>query len=108
MRGRLAGRMPAVLREHRQFRLLFFGQALSRIGDRITFVALPFAVLETGAGATEVGLVAAATTIPFFLFSLAAGVWADRVDRRTLMLGSDIVRLICQTAAGALLVADAA
>ncbi len=100
--------IPAVLREQRQFRLLFIGQALSGIGDRITFIALPFAVLATGAGATEVGLVAAATTLPFFVFSLVAGVIADRANRRTLMLGSDVVRLVCQLAAGLLLVTDRA
>jgi MFS family permease len=97
-----------VLRSNPQFRLLFIGQALSGIGDRITMVALPFAVLATGGGATEVGLVAGATTLPFFLFSLVAGVIADRLNRRTLMLGSDVARLLCQLAAGLLLVADAA
>jgi MFS family permease len=98
--------LPAVLRDNPQFRLLFLGQALSVFGDRITFVALPFAVLAAGGGATEVGLVAAATTLPFFLFSLVAGVIADRVNRRTLMLGSDVVRLLCQLAGGLLLVTD--
>jgi MFS family permease len=101
----MAGRMPAVLREHPQFRLLFAGQSLSMFGDRITFVALPFAVLETGAGAAEVGFVAAAMTIPFFAFSLVAGVWADRLDRRAMMLASDVVRMLCQGTAGALLLA---
>lgn len=100
--------IPAVLREQPQFRLLFVGQALSGFGDRVTMVALPFAVLATGAGATEVGLVAAATTVPFFVFSLVAGVIADRADRRTLMLGSDVVRLVCQLTAGLLLVTDRA
>lgn len=93
-----------MLREVPQFRLLFAGLSFSAIGDRITFVALPFAVIETGGGAAEVGLVAGATTLPFFLFSLAAGVLADRLDRRTLMLVSDAVRLVCQLTAGLLLV----
>lgn len=101
-------RLPAVLREQPEFRLLFLGQSLSGIGDRITFVALPFAVLATGAGATEVGLVAGATTLPFFAFSLVAGVIADRANRRTLMLGSDVVRAVCQMVAGLLLVTGAA
>jgi MFS family permease len=100
--------LPAVLREHPQFRLLFVGQALSGFGDRITFVALPFAVLAAGGGAAEVGLVAAATTLPFLLFSLVAGVIADRVNRRTLMLGSDVVRLLCQLAGGLLLISGRA
>jgi MFS family permease len=100
--------IPAVLREQPQFRLLFAGQALSALGDRITFVALPFAVLATGAGATEVGLVIGATTLPFLLFSLVAGVIADRANRRALMLGSDVVRLLCQLGAGLLLVTGSA
>lgn len=106
--GRAAGRMPAVLREHPQFRLLFAGQTLSVVGDRVTFVALPFAVLSAGGGAAEVGAVVAATTIPFLLFSLAAGVVADRLDRRALMVLSDAVRLVCQVVAGLLLISGAA
>lgn len=101
----IAARLPAVLREQRQFRLLFAGQSLSVIGDRITFIALPFAVLSIGGSAAEVGLVIGATTIPFLLLSLVAGVVADRIDRRTLMLASDVTRLICQLVAGGLLVA---
>ena len=38
--------IPAVLREERQFRLLFLGQVLSLVADRITAIVLPFAVLS--------------------------------------------------------------
>jgi len=105
MRAGLGARMPAVLRDEPQFRLLFWGQALSLIGDRITFVAMPFAVLAIGGGAADVGLVAGAQTLPFLVFSLAAGVWADRFDRRRIMIASDLVRLACQALAGTLLLA---
>jgi MFS family permease len=108
MRTALAARMPAVLREQPQFRLLFWGQALSIIGDRVTFVAMPFAVLAAGGGTKEVGLVAAATAAPFLVFSLVAGVWADRIDRRTIMIVSDVARMLCQALAGALLIAGVA
>ena len=108
MRETFAARMPAVLREQPQFRLLFWGQLLSLIGDRVTFVAMPFAVLAAGGGTKEVGLVAAATAAPFLVFSLAAGVWADRIDRRTIMIVSDVTRLLCQALAGGLLVAGVA
>lgn len=96
--------LPAVLREEPQFRLLFAGQALSLVGDRITFVALPFAVLAAGGGLAEVSLVVAATTLPFAVFALAAGVWADRLPRRAIMIGSDLVRMASQATAGALLI----
>ena len=51
--------MPAVLREERQFRLLFAGQALSVVGDRMTAVVLPFAVLSIGGSANIYGKPAA-------------------------------------------------
>jgi MFS family permease len=101
-------RLPAVLREERQFALLFAGQATSILGDRITFVALPFAVLSIGGSAADVGLVIAASTIPFAVFSLVGGVWADRLPRHRLMLASDAVRLVTQAVAAVLLLAGAA
>ena len=52
------------MREHAAFRLLFWGQALSVVGDRITPVAIAFAVLGLGS-ATDLGLVMAAGGIPF-------------------------------------------
>jgi MFS family permease len=100
--------LPAVLREEPQFRLLFAGQALSMLGDRITFVALPFAVLAIGGSASDVGLVVAAATIPFALFALLGGVWADRLPRHRLMLASDLVRLVTQAVAAGLLLTGAA
>ena len=38
----------------------------------------------------------------------SAGVWADRIDRRTIMITSDLVRLVCQALAGGLLIAGVA
>jgi MFS family permease len=101
-------RVPAVLRDEPQFRLLFAGQALSVVGDRVSFIAFPFAVLASGGGLGEVGLVAAATSLPFLLFSLVAGVVADRRDRRGIMVGSDAVRFAAQAVAGGLVVSGAA
>ncbi|MBG6137769.1 MFS transporter [Longispora fulva] len=95
--------LPAVLREERQFALLFAGQALSTLGDRVTFVALPFAVLAIGGTAADVGWVIAAATVPFLLFTLVGGVWADRLPRHRVMLVSDVVRCGTQVVAATLL-----
>ena len=105
--GAVQRRLPASLREHRTFRLLFWGQALSVVGDRITPVAIAFAVLGLGS-ASDLGLVLAAGGIPFALFGLAGGVWADRVGRRRVMLASDIVRALSQSATAALLLTGTA
>ncbi|MEV4417984.1 MFS transporter [Catellatospora sp. NPDC049609] len=101
--------IPAVLREEPQFARYFAGQALSMVGDRITFVAVPFAVLSIpGAGAAEVGLVGAATLVPFLVFALAGGVWADRLPRQRVMLVSDLVRFVTQALVAGLLLGGVA
>jgi MFS family permease len=96
--------LPAVLREERQFRLLFLGQLLSLIGDRVTAIVLPFAVLSIGGSATDVGIVVAAGFVPFMILGLIGGVVADRIDRRRILIASDLVRLATQAVAGVLLV----
>jgi MFS family permease len=100
-------RLPAVLREQPSFRLLFAGQALSVIGDRITPVALAFAVLELGS-ATDLGIIFAAGALPFALFAVAGGVVADRVGRREVMLVSDVVRAIVQAFTASILLTGVA
>jgi MFS family permease len=93
-----------VLREERQFRLLFLGQALSIVGDRVTQIVLPFAVLSIGGSVTDVGIVAAAGTLPFIVLGLIGGVIADRAERKRILIASDAVRLATQATAGLLLV----
>jgi MFS family permease len=103
--GRL---VPDVLRSEGQFRLLFAGQVLSLIGDRVMLVALTFAVLEAGGDLEAVGLVVAAELVPFLLFALVGGVISDRGDRRRILIVSDVARLVIQAVGGGLLVAGAA
>lgn len=99
--------LPAVLRQEPQFRLLFGSQVLSILGDRVTAVALPFAVLAIGGGVADVALVSAAQFLPFVVLALPAGVWADRLDRKSILVASDLVRLVCQLLAAALLLSGA-
>ena len=100
-------RVPAILREDAPFRLLFTGQALSVVGDRITPVAIAFAVLAIGSP-TDLGIVMAAGGIPFGLFAIAGGVLSDRVGRRHVMLASDVVRAAGQALTAALLLSGRA
>jgi MFS family permease len=84
------GRLGAL--QEPQFRLLWLGQTGSAIGDSLVFVALPFAVIQTGGGAAELGIVLAAFTLARAGFIVVGGVWADRLPRRFVMLGCDLVR----------------
>jgi len=70
--------MPRRLRERAPTDSCSGDRRLSVIGDRITPVAIAFAVLGLGS-VTDLGIVMAAGGVPFALFALAAGVWADRV-----------------------------
>ena len=91
MGGRVQVHMPSTLRAGEPFRLLFAGQALSVVGDRMMAVAIAFAVLAIG-DATDLGIVLAASGIPFALFAIAGGVLSDRVGRRRTMIASDVIR----------------
>ena len=95
--------VPAVLRDEPQYRLLFGSQVLSVLGDRVTSVVLPFAVLSVGGGVRDVALVSAAQFLPFAVLALPAGVWADRYDRKRILVVSDVVRLLTQLTTGLLL-----
>jgi MFS family permease len=103
MTGAAAGSRLAVLRE-RAFALLFSAQLISTIGDVMASVAVPFAIIELGGGAADIGLVLAARAVPLVLFLLVGGVWADRVPRRLVMIGSDVVRGVCQAVFATILI----
>ena len=105
---RLRPRLPAVLRDEPQYRLLFTGQVLSILGDRVTGVVLPFAVLAVGGDVGDVAIVSAAQFLPFALLALPAGVWADRYNRKLILIGSDVARFVVQLTAGILLVTGSA
>jgi len=81
------------LRAKRNLIPLVGGQAVSLFGDYIAFFALPLFVLSLTGDALDLGLTAAAETLPMLLFGLAAGVFLDR--RRRLgatLIGADLIR----------------
>jgi MFS family permease len=94
----------SVLRE-RQYRLLFTGQAVSLLGDGMVNVALAFAVIHLGGGASEIGVVFTARSLALVSCLLVGGVVADRLPRRTILICTDIVRLASQGALAATLIA---
>jgi MFS family permease len=92
----------------REFRLLLGAQGVSEIGDRMVSIALAFAVLELGGTATEVGLVLACRMFPLVATLLVGGVVADRVSRRTVMVLSDLSRVVTQGLTAGLLIGGVA
>ena len=78
---------------NRNFSLLWTGQLISLIGDRIHLIALGALVVGRGS-ALEVGIVFAMTAVPSVFLGPLAGVLVDRWDRRRTMIGCDLVRAI--------------
>ncbi len=92
----------APLRE-RDFRLLFAGRTISRLGGSFAGVALAFAVLEIGGSAAGVGVVFASFTISQLVFLLFGGVVADRLPRNRVMVGADLGEGVVQLVAAVLI-----
>lgn len=74
------------LRASRDLRLLTVGQACSSLGTQAAMVAVPYQVYLLSRSALLVGLVGAAELLPLVAGSLLGGAWADRLDRRRVML----------------------
>lgn len=89
-----AGSMPVPLHHNRDFLCLWSGQAVSTLGSQASRVAYPLLVLALTGSAAKAGLAGAAATLPYLVFPLLAGAYADRWDRRLLMIGCDVLRLL--------------
>lgn len=75
------------------FRWLWAGNTVSRIGSQVSFLALPLvAAMTLGATPLQMGLLGAASGLPPLLLGLFVGSWVDRWPRRRLMIGADLVR----------------
>jgi len=82
----------AVLRDNRNFRLLFVGQTISQLGDWFNSVAVFALLLDLTGSATAVAWMMIVQFLPVALVGPMAGVVVDRVDRRKLMIATDILR----------------
>lgn len=79
----------------RAFPPLAWSNLAAQSAEQLSLGAAPLvAVLLLGAGAGEIGLLAAIQTLPFLLLALPLGVLADRVPRRRLMLCGEALRLL--------------
>jgi MFS family permease len=73
------------LRRHREYRLLFAGQALSFFGSMVTYVALPYQVYRLTGSSLAVGLLSLAELGPLLVTAFVGGALADAVDRRRML-----------------------
>lgn len=82
------------LRESRDFRLLMGGELVTGLGSQAALVALPFQVYTLTGSAFLTGLLGAAEIGPVIVTSLFAGAFADRHDRRTMLMLCQIALVV--------------
>jgi len=80
-----------LLRCNRDFVLLQGGQLLSTFGSNVSRIAFPLLVLAVTGSPTRAGIVQAAEFAPMVLFSLPAGMVADRFERKRVMIAADVI-----------------
>lgn len=92
----------SALRSSRDFRLLWFGGSVSFIGSMVTYVALPYQVAQITGSYVAVGALGLVELAPLIVFGLYGGALADSVDRRRLVLVTEV----CFTLVSAVLVVN--
>lgn len=104
MRGLLGGLSRRVVAGG-GYRTVLAAAGASAVGDGVRDAALPLLALAVLRDPVQVAVVSAANKLPWLLFALPAGAYADRLDRRRLMVGADLVRFVSLVVAVALLAA---
>ena len=81
----------------RDFRLVWFGESVSLLGDHFNSVALAWLVLGMTGSGFALGAILVAAAIPRGIFILLGGVFSDRVSPRDLALASNVLRAALTT-----------
>ena len=102
---RVRGRMFRAL-SHRNFRVFWFGAFLSNVGTWMQAVAQGWLVLKLTDSPFWLGVDGFMATVPALLLTLAGGVFADLVDRRRLLLFTQIGAMLCAFTLATLIVTN--
>ena len=98
----------ASLRRHRNYRLFFIGQVVSVSGTWMQNIALAWLVVQLTHSPLAVGVLAFCRFIPFTVFGLFAGVVADRIDNRRLVITTQSISMFFSAVLAVLVLTDSA
>jgi MFS family permease len=76
------------------FAKFWLGQTISNLGSSVTVFALPLLVFKLTGSPLNLGVTMAVSFVPYLLFGLVIGAWVDRLDRKRLMLATDVARAL--------------
>jgi hypothetical protein len=92
--SRSAATPPRRLRHDPDFRLYWLARMASLTGGVVTFVAMPVLVYSVTRSSLWTAFVTVAEGLPYLFLGLPAGAYADRLDRRRLMVVSDLLNAV--------------
>ncbi len=98
-------RLPAFA--HPEFRRLWIGGAISNSGSMMYLAALGWVTTDVTDSAAAIAAIPFIGLIPLLVVSPFAGVWADKVSRRRLILGSMTAQTLVGAAVAVMVTADA-
>ncbi|MGC4856297.1 MFS transporter [Micromonospora sp. DT4] len=90
------------------FRYLAAGRLANMVGTALAPIALAFAVLDLTGSVRDLGLVVGTRSLMTVLFVLVGGVAADKLPRRLVLVGSNVLGALTQAAVAALVLTGAA
>lgn len=73
---------------------MFLGRTISQLGTSISSFTIPWLILEQTGSAAQTAIAFAVGFVPYLMISMPAGVWADHMNRKKLMLLADIARML--------------
>lgn len=82
-----------LLKDNADYRRLLLALVVSLLGDWFAIVAVSAQVIDDSGRDGLAAIVFAASVLPVFIFAPLAGVIADRIDRKTVMVGADLARI---------------
>lgn len=83
-----------LLRDNPDYRKLFFAQVVSLLGDWFEYIAIQTLIIQLTNSGFATGLAIIASNLPAFFLIPLAGSFADRFDRRKIMIAMDLIRAV--------------
>lgn len=84
--------------KNKNYKNLFLGQTISYFGSMMTYVAIPYQAYEITKNSFMVGLISSIQLVPLLIAGLYGGALADTLDRRKLLISSELGLVICTLA----------
>src|SRR5215207_3626913 len=89
-----ASSTSAAPRPSTDFWKFWAGQTISNLGSSFTDFAIPLLIFNLTGSALNLAIASATTFLPYLLFGLPIGAWVDRVNRKRLMIITDLLRAL--------------